>query len=80
VDENGNGLCDKCFNEEIAHSKPGDINGDGQINVGDVAKLYSHTRSIVLLDEAQLALADINGDGNVNIGDVANLYARVRNP
>jgi hypothetical protein len=78
VDENGNGLCDKCFYGDDEVFAPGDINGNGTVNLGDVAKLYSHIRSTVALSEAELTRADINGDGEINIGDTAKLYRTIR--
>ncbi len=57
----------------------GDINGDGRINVGDVAKIYAHARKTALLtDEYQLLCADMTGDTRVNIGDAARAYAKVK--
>jgi hypothetical protein len=57
----------------------GDVSGDGRLNMGDVAKLYSHVRNTNLLtDDEALARADFNGDGRVNIGDVARIYAHIR--
>lgn len=56
----------------------GDIDGNGKINVGDVAKLYSHIRkTAVLTDEYQLLCANVNG-GSLNVGDVANIYSHIR--
>lgn len=57
----------------------GDITGDGNVNIGDVAKLYAHIKGTsVLTDENIADLCDITGDGNVNIGDVAKLYAHIK--
>lgn len=57
----------------------GDINGDGKRNVGDVSKIYSHTRKKALItDEYLLSCADLTGDGRVNIGDTADAYAYIK--
>ena len=48
---------------------PGDLNGDGNVNTGDISALYS-----ALLEGATDSMYDINGDGNVNTGDVSALY------
>ncbi len=48
---------------------PGDLNGDGNVNTGDVSALYK-----ALLAGATDAMYDLNGDGNVNTGDVSALY------
>ncbi len=49
---------------------PGDVNGDGEINIGDVSKIID-----VILgydnDPDIFAKSDVNGDGEVNIGDVS---------
>lgn len=47
----------------------GDINGDGQVNTGDVSALYK-----ALLNGSSDAKYDLNGDGSVNTGDVSALY------
>lgn len=56
----------------------GDVNGDGSVNIGDAAKVYSHIRGTsALTDEYQLACANVN-DGELNIGDAASLYSHIR--
>ena len=63
----------------VASDLRGDITGDGNVNMGDVAKLYAHIKGTsVFTDENALARCDITGDGNVNMGDVAKLYAYVK--
>ena len=49
---------------------PGDLNGDGNVNTGDVSTLYA-----AILSGNSDPRFDINGDGNVNTGDVSTLYA-----
>ena len=59
--------------------EPGDINGDGKVNVGDVSRLYSHIRGVRLItEEDALSRADLTGDGKIKIGDTARVYALVR--
>ena len=56
----------------------GDIDGNGKINVGDVAKISGHIKgSSKLTDEYQLQCANING-GSLNMGDTAALYAHIK--
>ena len=50
--------------------EPGDVNGDGRVNVSDVSALINMILGIVETDEQ---LADINGDGKVNVSDVTAL-------
>ena len=56
----------------------GDVNGDGQINIGDAARLYAYSRGKnPLTDEYVLQCANVNG-GGLNIGDVAAIYSHVK--
>jgi hypothetical protein len=57
----------------------GDVSGDGSLNMGDTAKLYSHIRETSLItDPYGLLCADIDQNGKLNLGDVARCYATVR--
>ncbi len=56
---------------------PGDVNGDGTLDIGDVVALANH----VMGDTPQhfvLAAADINGNGDVDVADVVELASRVQ--
>ena len=44
---------------------PGDVNGDGEINIADVNCVIN-----VILTDVENGAADVNGDGEVNIADV----------
>lgn len=58
---------------------PGDVNGDGHVNIADVAYLYAHIKNTApIVDEAQFLRTDVNSDGVLNIGDVGRLYAHVK--
>ena len=51
---------------------PGDVNGDGEVNIADVNALID----IILgyhADEAMMKRADVNNDGEISIGDVTAL-------
>ncbi len=52
----------------------GDINGDGNITVGDVSLLYRKLKGKVTLEEYQVAAGDILNDASIKINDVARLY------
>jgi hypothetical protein len=54
------------------------MNGDGRLNMGDVAKLYAHIRGSQPLGQEALGNADFTGDGKINMGDTARLYAHIR--
>ena len=45
--------------------KPGDVNGDGEVNLGDVNALID-----IILSHGSDVRADVNGDGEVNLGDL----------
>lgn len=49
--------------------EPGDVNGDGGINVLDVLAVVNHILGIVLLDEDGQCRADCTGDGLINVLD-----------
>ena len=56
----------------------GDIDGNGKVNTGDVAKLNAHLKgSNKLTDEYQLLCANVNG-GSLNMGDTASLYSHIK--
>ena len=73
-----NGICTACGDVEVTVG-PGDITGDGKLNIMDVVKLYAHVKGVsTITDEAALQLADYTGDGRVNIMDIAKLYTAVK--
>ena len=45
--------------------KPGDVNGDGEVNIADVNAVID-----AILSGNYQAVMDVNGDGEVNIADV----------
>ena len=49
---------------------PGDVNGDGRVNVSDVSALINMILGITALDQTA---GDVNGDGRVNVSDVTAL-------
>ena len=51
----------------------GDVNGDGDVNTGDVTAVYSYIINGATSGFAKEA-ADVNGDGDVNTGDVTAIY------
>ena len=58
------------INDDLVDPIPGDVNGDGRVNVSDVTTLINMILGITEKDEQ---LADINGDGRVNVSDVTAL-------
>ena len=56
----------------------GDVNGDGDINVTDIAMVAAHIKGIKALDENGIKAADVNGDGEVNVTDIAKIAAHIK--
>lgn len=52
---------------------PGDVNGDGVVNIADVTTLINRLLTGAAID----AIDDVNGDGTANIGDVTALINRL---
>ena len=52
---------------------PGDITGDGIVNVGDITTIASMILDESLMNDA----ADINNDGIVNVGDITTLVSMI---
>lgn len=65
--------------QEVNPYLPGDVTGDGKVNVADVSKVYAYVRdSSLITDEYALACADVNGDGRINVADTSMIYAHAR--
>ena len=44
---------------------PGDVNGDGEVNISDVSDIID-----VILSGNYSPMSDVNGDGEINITDI----------
>ena len=55
------------------------MNGDGEVNIGDVTRIIDVILGDVVDDDNMLARADVNGDGEVNIGDVTRVIDIILN-
>lgn len=56
---------------------PGDVDGDGNVDLTDYAMLKRYILGTLELSAAQLRRADINGDGKVDLLDLATLKRRI---
>ena len=75
------GVCSGCGFEApdpdyVAPVIPGDVDGNGVLNIIDIARLYGNVKGSAQLEDT--AAADFNGDGKINIIDVAQAYAQVK--
>ena len=59
-----------CDDISASDPVPGDINGDGVVNIRDVILAMQHVLGLHSLSEEQLEVADINNDGVLDIRDV----------
>ena len=50
--------------------KKGDVNEDGEVNVGDIVSVCNVMAGISTVDPQ---LADVNSDGEVNVGDIVTI-------
>ena len=56
----------------------GDANGDGMINVSDIALAAAYVKGRKPLDDKSQKRADTNNDGKVNISDISKIAAHVK--
>ncbi len=57
----------------------GDINNDGELNVGDLSRLVNMILNDYSTPGATFSAADINGDGELNVGDYSRLVQMILN-
>ena len=57
--------------------KNGDLNGDGQLSVGDLILMNRYIHGTYSFNEKQFKSADLNGDGNADIFDVIEFRKRI---
>jgi hypothetical protein len=60
----------------VSAAKPGDANGDGNVNAGDAVVVLRYAVHLGSFNSDQLSRADVNGDGVVNAGDAVILLRR----
>jgi uncharacterized repeat protein (TIGR02543 family) len=62
----------------VTHRVPGDINGDGRVNLSDVVRLAQYVKARGQGVEIVPNSGDTNGDGRVNLSDVVRLAQYVK--
>ena len=75
-----------CKNNNIAYKTdgsmpqgtPGDVNGDGKIDVTDLSKVAAHIKSIKTLTDSEMAMADASNDGKIDVTDLSKIAAHIK--
>ena len=62
--------------KEVVSVKAGDVNGDGAVDVADIATVISVMSSEVTAP-ASVRAADVNGDGAVDVADIASVISEM---
>ena len=66
--------CLKLYGIELAvNKKKGDVNGDGQVDVADIAAVIDRMAAATIPDASASGTADVNGDGQVDVADIATI-------
>lgn len=52
----------------------GDVNGDGNIGINDVSRLYRYIKGVITLTDFEKSAGDVVQDGEIKINDVSRLY------
>ena len=55
---------------KVVKGTPGDVNGDGSVDVADIASVIS-----VMAGDGNYDAADVNGDGSVDVADIASIIS-----
>ena len=69
---------DETTSDENDSVKPGDANGDNEINVSDIAVSAAHIKGIKPLTDEQQKAADVNADDKVNVTDIAMIASHIK--
>ncbi|WP_314584695.1 beta-N-acetylglucosaminidase domain-containing protein [Paenibacillus terrigena] len=66
------------FKASVITTKPGDVNGDGKVSIGDLAMVAAHYgKTSSSPDWEQVKKMDINGDNVIDIKDLAAIASKI---
>lgn len=69
---------DATGDETVTDYETGDVNGDKNINVTDIAVIASHIKGIRALDKRGAKAADINHDSEINVTDISLVASHIK--
>ncbi|SEL19250.1 dockerin type I repeat-containing protein [Ruminococcus albus] len=61
---------------DVVEFLPGDVNGDGKVNVTDITLAVAHFKGVRKLNN--ISAADFDGDGFITLSDINILAAKVK--
>ena len=64
----------KTIKEITVNAGPSDVNGDGEVNIGDINNVVN-----AILDDKTDEAFDVNGDGEINIADINEVVQTILN-
>ncbi len=56
----------------------GDINGDGKVNMGDLARINAHIKESTILTGYEFMCADVTADGVIKMVDLAKVNSHIK--
>lgn len=68
----------KIVKETYSSYAIGDADGNGNIDITDVSRLYRYVKGIITLTAEEKQAGDITGDGKIEIDDVSKLYRYIK--
>ena len=66
------------YDGDVKPFSMGDANGDGYINVSDIAEIAAHIKGVKAVAKDGRASADINSDGRLDVTDISMLASHIK--
>lgn len=64
--------------EKILGLNLGDVDGNGRIDVGDIAKVSAHIKGVNALSKEEQKRADVNKDNKIDVSDIAKISGHIK--